>query len=259
MTQPRVEIDGRAPTTAQLTTAALSHYGHFTAMQVRAGRVRGLGLHLTRLDAANREMFGTSLDGDLVRDHIRHALGPEPVDASVRVSVLAPFGGATRPVLVTVRPPAEIAAGPRSLQSVPYQRSLAHLKHVGDFGQTYYIDRAARNGFDDALLTGSGGVISEGGVTNIAFFDGTTVVWPEAPALAGITMQLLEPRLDAVGLPSRRAQVRLADLRSYTAAFVTNAQGIAPVGRVDARAIPVDTVLMKRVNQVYEGIAWDAI
>ena len=42
---------------------ALGSYGHFTAMQVRAGATRGLPLHLARLDAANRELFGVPLAG----------------------------------------------------------------------------------------------------------------------------------------------------------------------------------------------------
>ena len=57
---------------------------------------------------------------------------------------------------VTVRPP----AGPlpdSSLQQVAYQRSLAHLKHAGDFGQGYYGRLAGRNGFGEALLTGPTG------------------------------------------------------------------------------------------------------
>jgi hypothetical protein len=53
-----MEIDGRDATVEQLSTIAPAGYGHFTAMQVRQRRVRGLGLHLDRLGAANHEMFG---------------------------------------------------------------------------------------------------------------------------------------------------------------------------------------------------------
>src|ERR1700739_3822058 len=61
-------------------------------MQVRDGRTRGLDLHLARLDAAHRDIYGKSLDGNLVRARIRHALDGQP-DASVRVS-----GSALRPL-----------------------------------------------------------------------------------------------------------------------------------------------------------------
>lgn len=254
----RIEIEGRAPTTEQLRVRALDSYGHFTAMQIRGGRVRGLDLHLARLDAANRELFGAGLDGAVVRAHIRHALGTEP-DASVRVYVSRPDPDMPVSVMVTVRPPDGMPDGARSMQSVPYQRVLAHLKRTADFGQAYYGRQAERNGFDEALLVGPGGVISEGGITNIGVFDGTGVIWPDAPALAGITMQLLEPRLAGAGLPARRGRVRLADLPSFAAVFVTNSRGIAPVGRVDELGIAVDPGLMKTLAEAYDSVPWDEI
>ena len=69
-----IEIDGQDATVAQLRAASVAHYGHFTAMQVRDRRVRGLDLHLARLDAANREMFGAGLDTAQLRHQVRHAL-----------------------------------------------------------------------------------------------------------------------------------------------------------------------------------------
>ena len=252
-----IEIDGRAATVAQLSAAAPAGYGHFTAMQVRNGRVRGLGLHLARLDAANREMFGAGLDTAAVAGYIRHALAGQTRDASVRVYVYeAPDGPA---VMVTVRPPGTMAPDVWRLQTVPYQRSLAHIKHLGDFGQGYYGRLAERNGFDEALLTAPDGIICEGSITNIGFSDGTGVVWPDAPALAGITMQLVERALAERGVPPRRAPVRVSDLGSFAGAFVTNSHGIAPVGQVDDLTLPVDDALMSAVRQAYESSAWDQI
>ena len=103
---PYIEIDGRPATADDIRLPATVHYGHFTAMQVRDGRVRGLALHLARLDAGNRELFRAGLDGDLVRDRIRHALGTV-ADASVRVSVLWAGADDATAVMVTVRPPGE--------------------------------------------------------------------------------------------------------------------------------------------------------
>jgi branched-subunit amino acid aminotransferase/4-amino-4-deoxychorismate lyase len=255
----RVEIDGRTPSVERLRAVALAGYGHFTAMQVRNHRVRGLDLHLKRLDRANREVFGADLDGDRVRDHIRHALGENTPDASVRVYVQWPDGDQAPSVTVIVRRPVAVSGTALRLQSVPYQRSVAHIKHIGDFGQSYYGRLAQRNGFDEALLTGPDGIISEGAITNIGFFDGTTIVWPSAPLLQGITMQLLQARLPGHGLPSRRSPVRLADVESFAGVFVTNSRGIAPVKQVDNRALPVDTLLMQRLTEAYESAPWDQI
>jgi branched-subunit amino acid aminotransferase/4-amino-4-deoxychorismate lyase len=252
-----IEIDGRSATVEQLSAAAPAGYGHFTAMQVRDRRVRGLRLHLDRLHAANREMFGAGLDSATVLSHIRHALGEQTQDASVRVYVYeAPDGPA---VMVTVRPPGTMAPDLWRLQTVPYQRSLAHIKHIGDFGQGYYRRLAHSNGFDEALLTGPDGIVCEGSITNIGFSDGAGIVWPDAPALAGITMQILERELPRCGVPSRHASVRISGLGSFAAAFVTNSHGIAPVGQIDELAMPVDTALMRTVTQAYESAGWDLI
>jgi branched-subunit amino acid aminotransferase/4-amino-4-deoxychorismate lyase len=253
----RTEVDGREATAEQLRFPAFT-YGHFTAMQIRGRSVRGLALHLSRLDAANRELFDAGLDGDLVRDLIRHALGDDMADASVRVYV-GRNGPDDVSTMITVRGPIEVAAEPVGLMSVPYQRSEPHIKHLADHGQVYHRRRAALAGFDDALLTGADGVISECGIANIAFFDGTSVVWPDAPALQGITMQLVEPRLAGTGVPTRRGPVHLADLGSYRAAFVTNSRGIVPVARIDERPMTVDRDLMRTVAEVYGSVLWDTI
>ena len=252
-----IEIDGRGATVEQLGAAAPAGYGHFTAMQVRNGRVRGLDLHLARLDAANREMFGAGLDTAAVRGYIGHALNGQANDASVRVYVYeAPDGPA---VMVTVRPPGTMAPDVWRLRTVPYQRSLAHIKHIGDFGQGYFRRLVHSNGFDEALLTGPDGTICEGSITNIGFSDGTGVLWPDAPALAGITMQILERALAERGVRSRRAPVRVSDLGSFTGAFVTNSHGIAPVGQVNDLPLAGDDALMSAVTQAYESAAWDQI
>jgi branched-subunit amino acid aminotransferase/4-amino-4-deoxychorismate lyase len=256
-TAVQIEIDGRSATVEQLSTAAPAGYGHFTAMQVRDRQVRGLGLHLARLDAANREMFGAGLDTATVLGYIRHAMGEQTHDASVRVYVYeAPDGPA---VMVTVRPPGTMAPDVWRLQTVPYQRSLAHIKHIGDFGQGYYQRLARDNGFDEALLTGPDGIVCEGSITNIGFSDGTGVVWPDAPSLAGTTMQILERHLPGHGIPSRRNPVRLSGLGSFAAAFVTNSHGIAPVGQIDGLTVPVDGALMRALTQAYESAGWDRL
>ncbi|HYS41330.1 MAG TPA: aminotransferase class IV [Pseudonocardiaceae bacterium] len=249
----RVEIDGGAVSDEQFRYLALHSYGHFTAMQVRAGAVRGLDLHLARLNTANQDMFGAELDPDLIRAHIRHALG-DLADASVRTHVVLSEGDVPV-VLVTVRPPAGMSGAPQRLRSVPYQRPLPHIKQVGGgFGQVYYRRLAQHDGCAEVLLTGPDGVIAEGGVTNVGFFDGSGVVWPDAPALMGITMRLLER-----GMPSRRDTVRLADLPTFEGVFVANSRGIAPVERVDELRIPVAVDRMKAVDEVYEAVPWDRI
>lgn len=248
-----IEVNGEPATEAALRVPALDSYGHFTAMQVRGGRVRGRDPHLARLDSATRELFGAGLDGERVRELLRHALG-DVSDASARVYVHWPESDKDARVMVTVRPPQTKSDRPHALMSVPYARPVPHIKHLGGFAQTHFLRAAGRAGFDEALLTMPDGLVTEGAITNIAFWDGTSVVWPQAPSLLGITMALLEPRL-----PSVRRPVTLADLPSYASAFITNSQGIAPVDRIDDVRFTVDAELMGTVTAAYEAVEWDVI
>jgi branched-subunit amino acid aminotransferase/4-amino-4-deoxychorismate lyase len=255
----RIEINGGPATTGQLGYPAIANYGHFTAMQVRGGAVRGLSLHLARLDAATRELFGTGLDGELVRERVRHALGAGPADASVRIGVFQPDSDELPSTMVVLRPPGEPPTVPQRLTVVTYQRPVPHIKHVGTFGQIYHGRAAERAGFDDALLTGPGGVIAEGAITNIGFFDGNAVIWPSAPALAGITMQLVTQALAGRGIPSRHDTVRIADLASFRSAFVTNSLGVVPVEQVDDQTLPADPEFIRNLASAYESVPWDRI
>ena len=256
----KIEVNGHEPTQAELQEAALNTYGHFTAMQVRAGRTRGLDLHLSRLDQANRTLFGTPLDGDRVRKLIRHALaGAEATDASVRVIVREGL------VFVAVRDPFTMPPeATQRLKSATYQRPVAHVKRPGDFAQSYYIDRAEDAGYDDVLLVAEDGTIAEAGIANIAFFEDAQpgaagVVWPAAPVLPGITMQLVAPRLADYGMPSRTEHVTLADLGRFAGACVTNSRGIAAVTRIDDVKLPIAPEFVKALHEAYDSVPWDTI
>jgi branched-subunit amino acid aminotransferase/4-amino-4-deoxychorismate lyase len=255
----RIEVNGAAATADQLVYPAIANYGHFTSMQVRGGAARGFGTHLERLDSATQELFGTGLDGGLVRAHVRHALGTGTPDASVRVSIFQPDASQPPSIMVVVRPPAEMPASPRRLTAVTYQRPVPHIKHAGTFGQIYHGRAAERAGFDDALLTAPDGLIAEGAISNIGLFDGQAVIWPDAPALPGITMQLVTTALAARGIQSRREPVRVADLPSFRSAFVTNSLGVAPVTRVDDLMLPVDADFTRDLAEAYESVPWQPI
>jgi branched-subunit amino acid aminotransferase/4-amino-4-deoxychorismate lyase len=274
----KLEVDGREPSLEELQDAALSSYGHFTAMQVRDGRTRGLELHLRRLDEANRELFGAGLDGDHIRSLIKHALvgwdgragrdggghdaeggaqGGGSGDASLRVIVREPGAGGAARVFVSVRPPYEMPDTTQRLKSAPYVRTVPHIKRTGDFGQGYYIDRAAESGYHDALLVAPDGAVAEAGIANIAFFDGQSVLWPDAPVLAGITMQLVAPRLADYGMPSRTARIDLAEVARCCGACVTNSRGIAAVDRIDSTPVPVAPAFVKVLQDAYASVPWD--
>ncbi len=223
-------------------------------MQVRARRTRGLALHLARLEAANRELFEAELDGKRVRELIRHALR-NVEDASVRVYAFESDDEPT--IMVTVKQPGGVST-PQRLLSVRHQRPDAYLKHLAT-GQGFYFRLARRNGFDDALLTTPDGIISESSIANIGFFDGSDVVWPAAPFLHGITMQLLERKLVELGVPTRCAPVRLRDIASFEGAFLSNARGVAAVSEVDGMSLPMQARRMETIADAYASVPWDII
>jgi branched-subunit amino acid aminotransferase/4-amino-4-deoxychorismate lyase len=234
-------------------TPALVNYGHITVMQVRNRAVRGLGLHLARLDAANQELYGAGLDGERVRDRIRHALDTT-ADATVRVTVFRRDTGYVS-VMVTVRPPVAAPSVPQALRFVRYERPVPHIKHTGSFGQIHYGLRAEREGYDDVLLIDRDEVVSEAGIANVLCHLDGTFAWPDAPALPGITMLLL----DRAGLGAQRRTIRRADLPSCEAVFLTNSSGVAPVGRVDDQDIPGTQEITERLTGRYASIPWEAL
>ncbi|MGW7556302.1 aminotransferase class IV, partial [Streptomyces rimosus] len=121
---PVVHLDGRPASAAELAPIAFAGYAHFTAMQVRGGRIRGLDLHLSRLRSASVALFGTALSDEQVRANLRAALQASPADLSLTATVYSPEGeftargvGAPR-LLIRTGPPSSGPAGPLSLNTV---------------------------------------------------------------------------------------------------------------------------------------------
>ncbi|MFC5829745.1 aminotransferase class IV [Nonomuraea insulae] len=247
----RAAIEGRlVDEDARLMLA--SRYGHFTSMQVRDRRVRGLGLHLDRLDEAGRELFGAGIDRAAVLASIRAVLGDDVRDASVRVYVL----DADPPrVVAGSGPPHGPLPGPLSVKSVVYQRYLPHIKQAVGFQQAHIGRVAAREGFGEALLTTEDGLISEGAITNLGGFADGRLVWPDAPMLHGTTMRMLQ-RMD---VPQERRPLKVADLSGFDLVFLCNSWGVTPVGQVDGVPLRQDGELLERLIGHYEGIARDPL
>ena len=247
-----IEVNGREADQAAVSLLDHEGWGHFTAMQVREGRTRGLDLHLSRLEAAHHEVYGRALDGAEVRARIRHALGGR-LDASVRVY------GYWAGLIVTVREPHDMPRRPHSMTAVPFQRPLARLKHVGSWGQGRFRDIALAAGFDEGLLVDEAGRISEGTITNVGFWRDGTVIWPEAPKLDGITMLVLRRQFDAAGVSQAEETVRVQDLARYGGMILCNSRGWAPVGRVDDQVIARDEAFTAVIKAALGSCPWDEI
>jgi branched-subunit amino acid aminotransferase/4-amino-4-deoxychorismate lyase len=248
----KIEVNGREADQAAVALLEHEGWGHFTAMQVRGGRVRGLDLHLARLESAHHDVYGRELDGQEVRARIRHALDGR-MDASVRVY------GYWAGLIVTVRAPQDTPRRPHSMTALQFQRPLARLKHVGSWGQGRFSEMALAAGFDEGLLVDETGRISEGTVTNVGFWRDGLVIWPDAPKLLGITMLILRRQLTAAGVGQAEETVSVQDLAGYNGMILCNSHGWAPVGRVDDLTIAQDEAFTKVIAAAIDDCPWDEI
>ncbi len=243
--------NGRTATADDLAPLAFAGFAHFTAMQVRDGRIRGLDLHLDRLRTASEELFGSALPDDVVRSSLRTALESGPADVSLTATV---FLARDEPeVLVRTRPPASGSAGPLALAVVEHERFLPAFKHVGEAAKTYFQRQAIAEGFDDAAFADRRGRLSEATIWNLAFLDGDTVVWPDADLLRGTTMGIVRRRLEEVGVPQRVQKVTVADLPGLDGAVIMNSwtPGIA-VRRIGATPLPEAPSFVAALHRAYE-------
>jgi branched-subunit amino acid aminotransferase/4-amino-4-deoxychorismate lyase len=256
----RAQIDGRAATAEDLAALAFAGYGHFTSMQVRGRRVRGLELHLGRLARDSAELFGRPVERERVRELLRRAVDGLPDDLSVQVNVYSRDDAgieAGRPVatevLVRTGPPAAAPTSPVRVRTATHERLLPHVKHVATLGLVHHWRAARRDRFDDVLFLDRDGFVSEGSIWNVAFFDGTSLVWPAAPALRGITMQLVQAGLGDEGVASRTRPVHRDELAGFTAAVLMNSVVPGrPIRAVDRVELPDGPALAGLVRRCYE-------
>ena len=256
----RTEINGEPARVDDLRPLVHTNYGHFSAMQVVNGCVRGLDLHLERIERATRELFGTAIERERVRACLRHAVAGSAEPLAVRVNVFARALNRNRPaepaeadILVMTARTSRPAPVPLRLKSFHYTRDLPRTKHVGTFPLFHYRRLAQEAGFDDALFVDAGGCISEGSIWNVGFFDGAGVVWPDAPQLTGVSMQLLQAGLAHNGLRSTVGHVGLDDVAGFRAAFFTNSSTpVQAIASIDARGFAPDPALIATLAECYE-------
>ncbi|WP_030056030.1 MULTISPECIES: aminotransferase class IV [Streptomyces] len=255
-----IEIDGAPADPARLAALGLLNYGHFTTLRAEAGRVRGLTLHLDRLVRDCRTLFAAELDRAAVRERIRAVLPADGAPVTVRVTVYDPALGLERPgapaapvLLVTTRPAAAAEPAPLRVRTVAYRRELPQVKHVGLFGLVHHRRQAQLAGWDDVLLVGEGGRVTEGATWNVGFLDEDELVWPDGPSLPGVTEALLSGAYQG---PQSREPLPATGLDRFTAAFAVNAGiGVRPLAAVDGTALDPAHPALAELRAAYLGIA----
>ena len=261
-----VQRNGRPATDIDLSPLAFAGYAHFTAMQVRGGQVRGLDLHLARLRDASVRMFGQALPDALLRGYLQTAIAAGPPDLSLMATVYSPAGEFTvagsdvvPEALVRTAPASNGPVGPLDLAVFAHERVLPEIKHVGEVAKTWFLRQAVEQGFDDAAFLDREGRLSEGSIWNLAFWDGESVVWPQAAMLVGTTMSIVQRQLSALGIAQRVQPIRPQDLSAMAGAVVMNSwtPGVAVhrIGDVALPDAPAFTALLHRAYQADPLIA----
>ncbi|MDH5824180.1 aminotransferase class IV [Luteimonas sp. RD2P54] len=260
--------DGRPAPAAALQALALTNYGHFTTMQVRAGAVQGLDLHLARLREATRELFGRDLDPERLRSGWRGALAAAgAADCTLRSTVFLTgadplqreTGDASVQVLDAVSPAREPDATALRVRSCRHVRAAPHLKHVGTFALFLHRRLALREGLDDALFVDDQGTVLEGTLWNLGFLEAEGVIWPRGPALRGIAERLLQAGLAAAGVPQATRPVGLRELAGFRGAFACNARGVQAIGAIDQVRFPAGADAARLPREVMERQPWQPL
>lgn len=265
MSASQAYVDGRPADSAALIRFARSGYQHFTTMQVRAGAVRGLGLHLQRLADATGALFGVALDLTRLRTQMVLALGGRH-DAGLRISIAARNhcarsmpAPAQLETLILVDPPAPARHEPVRLMSIRHQHPFPRLKHAGNFDLFHLRRQAIEQGYDDALLLDADGAIAEGPTFSIGFFAGGELFWPLADALPGTTRELLHTAWREAGGSSRFRPVATAELEGLDGAFCCNSGDIWPVSAIDDTQMPNAKADIERLRALWQAIPAEPI
>jgi branched-subunit amino acid aminotransferase/4-amino-4-deoxychorismate lyase len=254
------QIDGKPATVADLTPLAFAGFAHFTAMQVRNGRVRGFDLHLERLRGASRALFDADIADDRIRTQLRSTIAAAGGEAlSVTATVFTRSGEFTAAgekgdlsLLVRTSPASNGPEGPLRLASVQHERVLPGFKHNGETAKTYYLRDAIKRGFDDAIFLDRQGRLSEATIWNVAYWDGSAVIWPVADVLHGVTMGILKRQLTELGVLQRDVAVTPDMVGGFAGAVVMNSwtPGVSIIA-IGETAIPAAPQFVELLHKAY--------
>jgi branched-subunit amino acid aminotransferase/4-amino-4-deoxychorismate lyase len=164
-------------------------------------------------------------------------------------------------VLVSVSDPAADAPGPPlKVRTQRYERDWPEHKHSATMGLAVALRQAGLAGYDDALFTGPDDRIREGTTWNVAFWDGTQVIWPRAPVLKGVTMVLLQIAMTMNGTPWTLRPVERGELPDLLAAAAVNS--LCPARRIDSIdgvKFPEGERLAEVLTATWATVPWDEI
>lgn len=257
-----MELDGRPATAAQIAQLGLAPYGHFTSMRVDDQRVKGLALHMDRLQRDCGYLFGVDLDTDKVRALVRQSVGGKLGTFVVRVTVYDPELSLGHPdsqdphILVTSREVPSAALPPLRVCTLPYERETPWIKHVGLYGSMVVRREAQRSGYDDAIFVAREGRLSEGVTWNLGYVIDGQPYWTDARVLPGVTARLVDEAHGSLPVKVLREE----GLGQIDAAFATNTSvGVRPISVINEFEYDPEHPVLQKLRDEYGMVEAEAI
>ena len=116
---------------------------------------------------------------------------------------------------------------------VDLQRPEPGVKSLAVQPQYAAREQAQAEGFDEILLVNEEGNIAEGGITNVFFIEGETLVTPDRGMLPGIARALILQAAEALDVPVILRDVKRDEWGGFDAVFVSNSiRGLVAVDEV---------------------------
>ena len=132
-------LNGQLVQSSEITNLAFSGFAHFSALQVRDRKIKGLDLHLARLHQASLTLYSRASTDTLIRSYLRSAIENSPLNHSLTITVYSPKGEFTvqsmdiePAVLIRTSAPTNGPVGPLRLAAISHERPLPEIKHVGE-------------------------------------------------------------------------------------------------------------------------------
>lgn len=96
--------------------------------------------------------------------------------------------------------------------------------------------------------------MSEGTIWNLVFWDGETVIWPQADMLKGTMMQMIQRQLELLKIPQRSETITLERLQQLDGAAVMNSwtSGIA-VSMIETKRFSQSAPLISLLQNAYNA------
>lgn len=179
------ELIGKKLGLDNLKTLTFIPYGHFTSMQVRNNRVKGLDSHIQRLRESTRTLFGIDMSGEKIKDYVSHIREENHPDITIRVNIFSrslnieEIKKSDLQVLITSSDPIYPVTSSVFVQTKVYIRIIPEIKHVGiALGLLSFQKEIPINTNHDIVYADKEGNIAESSTWNIGFYNGEKVILP---------------------------------------------------------------------------------